>query len=64
MDTLVVMLQDLATIAPSAIVCAAFLAGVIVLLRREMAPKRRSRGQSQDDHADDARREDRQQSEL
>lgn len=37
------MLQDLATLTPSLVVCAAFLAGVIVLLRREMAPRRRGR---------------------
>lgn len=37
------MLQDLATLAPSAIVCAAFLTGVVMLLRHEMAPKRRAR---------------------
>jgi hypothetical protein len=35
------MLQDLATLAPSAIVCVAFLAGVVMLVRHEMAPKRR-----------------------
>ncbi|MGH3167952.1 MAG: hypothetical protein ACRDN0_18975 [Trebonia sp.] len=37
------MLQDLATLAPSAIICAAFLAGVVMLVRHEMAPKRRER---------------------
>lgn len=37
------MLQDLAVLAPSLIVCAAFLAGVVVLLRHEMAPRRRGR---------------------
>lgn len=36
------MLQDLATLAPSVIICVAFLIGVGALLRREMAPKRRS----------------------
>jgi hypothetical protein len=36
------MLQDLGVLAPSLIVGAAFLAGVFVLLRREMAPKRRN----------------------
>ncbi|HEV3382987.1 MAG TPA: hypothetical protein VG142_18630 [Trebonia sp.] len=35
------MLQDLATLAPSAIVCAVFLVGVVMLVRHEMAPKRR-----------------------
>jgi len=41
------MLQDLATLAPSAIVCAGFLVGVWMLLRHEMAPKRRSRRDGQ-----------------
>ncbi|WP_300610135.1 hypothetical protein [Trebonia sp.] len=36
------MAQDLAAVAPSAIVCAAFLIGAWMLLRRELAPKRRS----------------------
>lgn len=35
------MLQDLATLAPSVIVCAAFLLGVVMLVRHEMAPKHR-----------------------
>jgi hypothetical protein len=35
------MLQDLAALVPSLVVCAAFLAGVFVLLRREMGPRRR-----------------------
>lgn len=34
------MMQDLATLAPSLIVCAAFLWGVWALVRRELAPKR------------------------
>jgi hypothetical protein len=37
------MWQDLAVLTPSLVVCAAFLAGVFVLLRREMAPRRRDR---------------------
>lgn len=37
------MEQDLAALAPSAIVCAAFLIGAVMLLRRELAPKRRGR---------------------
>jgi hypothetical protein len=37
------MVQDLAALAPSLIVCAAFLIGAALLLRREMAPKRRAR---------------------
>lgn len=35
------MMQDLATLAPSVIVGAAFLAGVVMVVRHEMAPKRR-----------------------
>ena len=45
------MLQDLAVLTPSLLVCAAFLTGVIVLLRREMAPRQRNRegdGSSED----------------
>jgi hypothetical protein len=37
------MLQDLAALAPPAIVCAAFLVGAWVLVRKELAPKRRER---------------------
>jgi hypothetical protein len=37
------MAQDLAALGPSAIVCAAFLVGGWMLLRRELAPKRRAR---------------------
>jgi hypothetical protein len=40
------MLQDLAALAPPAIVCAAFLVGAWVLVRRELAPKRRARAQA------------------
>jgi len=40
------MLQDLAALAPPFIVCVAFLVGVGVLVRRELAPKRRARAQS------------------
>jgi hypothetical protein len=39
------MLQDLAALAPPAIVCAAFLVGAWILVRRELAPKRRQRRQ-------------------
>jgi hypothetical protein len=49
------VLQDLGALAPSLVVCAAFLAGVFVLLRREMAPRRRNReggGPSEDLPAD------------
>jgi hypothetical protein len=40
------MLQDLAALAPPAIVCAAFLVGAWVLVRKELAPKRRARAQA------------------
>ncbi len=40
------MLQDLAALAPPAIVCAAFLVGAWVIVRRELAPKRRARAQA------------------
>lgn len=43
------MLQDLATLAPSAIVCAAFLVGTWAIVRRELAPKRRARAQAEAD---------------
>ena len=44
-------MQDLAVLTPSLIVCAAFLIGVVALLRHEMAPRRRDRedGRSSDD---------------
>jgi hypothetical protein len=35
------MLQDLAALAPPVIVCAAFVVGAWVIVRRELAPKRR-----------------------
>jgi hypothetical protein len=41
------MSQDLAALGPSAIVCAAFLIGAWVILRRELAPRRRARAQAQ-----------------
>ena len=41
------MLQDLAALAPPAIVCAAFLVGAWALVRRELAPKRRARAQAE-----------------
>ena len=47
------MLQDLATLAPSTIVCAGFLVGVWMLLRHEMAPKRRSQRDGQARPGDD-----------
>jgi hypothetical protein len=39
------MVQDLAALAPSVIVCAVFLIGAGFLLRRELAPKRRARAE-------------------
>jgi hypothetical protein len=41
------MLQDLAALAPPAIVCAAFLVGAWAIVRRELAPKRRARAQAE-----------------
>lgn len=46
------MMQDLAALAPPAIVCAAFLVGAWVIVRRELAPKRRARAQEEADAAD------------
>jgi len=46
--------QDLAALAPPAIVCVAFLVGVGVLLRRELAPKRRARADRDEDSAGQA----------
>jgi len=40
------MMQDLAALAPSVIVCVAFLIGAWVLVRRELAPKRRDRARA------------------
>jgi hypothetical protein len=40
------MLQDLAALAPPAIVCAAFLVGTWAVVRRELAPKRRRRAEA------------------
>jgi hypothetical protein len=50
----IVMLQDLAALVPSAIVCVAFLIGAWMLLRRELGPKRRARARA-DASAADAR---------
>jgi hypothetical protein len=41
------MLQDLAALAPPAIVCVAFLVGAWVIVRKELAPKRREREQAE-----------------
>jgi hypothetical protein len=48
------MLQDLAALAPPVIVCAAFVIGAWMLLRRELGPKRRARAKADAD-ADDER---------
>ena len=48
------MLQDLAALAPPAIVCAAFLVGAWALVRKELAPKRRARAQAGRAQADAA----------
>jgi hypothetical protein len=45
-------MQDLAALAPSAIVCVAFLIGAWMLLRRELAPKRRARAKGDGGSAD------------
>jgi len=36
------MWQDLAALIPPLVVCAGFIVGLVLLLRREMAPKRRA----------------------
>jgi hypothetical protein len=36
------MWQDLAALTPPLVVCVAFIIGVAIFLRREMAPKRRA----------------------
>ena len=41
------MLQDLAALGAPAIVCVAFLVGVWVIVRRELAPKRRQREEAE-----------------
>jgi uncharacterized membrane protein YqiK len=46
------MLQDLAALTPPLIVFVAVIIGVIWLLRREMAPKRRSGAVTQSRHGD------------
>jgi hypothetical protein len=43
------MLQDLGSPAPSVIICVAFLAGVIALVKHEMAPRRKRREGGQPD---------------
>ncbi|HLH57888.1 MAG TPA: hypothetical protein VKV33_01930 [Streptosporangiaceae bacterium] len=44
------MLSDLAALTPPAVVCAAFLIGLVLLVRREMAPKRRVREEQDSEH--------------
>lgn len=44
------MLADLAALTPPLVICVAFLVGVVVLVRRQLAPKRRAAGT--DDAAD------------
>lgn len=39
------MVQDLEALAPPVIICAVFLIGAGLLLRRELAPKRRARAE-------------------
>ena len=41
------MMQDLAALAPPAIVCVAFLVGAWYIVRKELAPKRRARAQAE-----------------
>jgi hypothetical protein len=47
------MLQDLAALAPPVIVCVAFVIGAWMLLRRELAPKRRARAEADAGAADE-----------
>ena len=50
------MLQDLAALAAPAIVCVAFLVGAWAIVRRELAPKRRTDEQDET-FADESPRE-------
>jgi hypothetical protein len=47
------MLQDLAALAPPVIVCAAFVIGAWILLRRELGSKRRARAEADAGAADE-----------
>jgi hypothetical protein len=47
------MWADLATLTPSLVVCVAFLIGVALFLRREMAPRRRRRSGGSPDASSD-----------
>jgi hypothetical protein len=50
--------SDLAAVAPSVIVCVAFLIGLGILLRHELGPKRRARSED-DEVRDESRTADR-----
>lgn len=50
-------MQDLAALAPPAIVCVAFIIGAWMLLRRELAPKRRRRAEEAGGPAGEQRHE-------
>jgi hypothetical protein len=50
------MLQDLAALAPPAIVCVAFVVGAWVIVRKELAPKRGNRADAGDETASDEER--------
>jgi hypothetical protein len=52
------MSQDLATLAPSAIVCVAFLIGTWMLVRRELAPKRGDRARAREGSDEESSRDD------
>lgn len=41
------MLQDLAALAPPAIVCVAFVIGAWVIVRKELAPRRRKQAEDE-----------------
>ena len=49
------MLQDLEVLTPSLVVCAAFLIGVVMFLRRQMDAKRAADEQGPADIPDDSR---------
>jgi hypothetical protein len=51
------MMQDLAALAPSVIVCVAFLVGAWVLVRRELAPKRADRARAREVPDEDSSRD-------
>jgi membrane protein insertase Oxa1/YidC/SpoIIIJ len=49
------MLQDLEVLTPSLVVCAAFLIGIVMFLRRQMSPKRPGDEEGPADIPDDTR---------